>query len=192
MNSSVNDALVVVDRGRSQPEIHANLAFFGLLVDIAQLHRGHGLEPKHLPMRRDLAQPLDAGVLVLRVPAKRRGRASSIRSVASFTGSASRPSLNPRPPGPTAGPGLGERTLLDQTVADRPQEAPQFLTSVIGTALPAPGRPATWHGRPRPRARSRRRSPCAHAGRRLAPPAPRPCRPAAGSGSSPRLCGPDS
>ena len=120
------------------------------------------------------------------------GRASSIRSVVSVTVFASPPSLNPRPPGSTRGPGLRERTLLDQAVADRSYEAAQLLAEVIRTAPPAPGRPATWRGRPRPRARSRQRSPCAHAGRRLVPPAPRPCRPAAGSGSSPRLCEPDS
>ena len=146
----------------------------------------------YLPMRRDLAQPLDAGVLVLRVPAEapRPGLLDPFGCLSHVLRLQSEPESPAARVHPRAS--LRERTLLDQAVADRPLEAAQFLASVIRTAPPAPGRQATWRGTPRPRARSRRRSPCAHAGRRLAPPAPRPCRPAAGSGSSPRLCGPDS
>ena len=48
-------------------EPHGDLAFFGMLVDIAQLHRSRGFEPSHLPVRRELAQPLDTGIRVLGV-----------------------------------------------------------------------------------------------------------------------------
>ena len=180
-------------RGRlhgNRPQVQDPFAY--LTLSDARCSVDDKTKPLHLPMRRDLAQPLDAGVLVLRV----RAEAPRPRLLYPFgpqsLSFAFSPSLNPRPPGSSNGPGLGERTLLDQTVADRPKEAPHFLACIMRTAPPGPGRPATSHGRPRPRARSRRRSPYARAGRREAPPAPRPCRPAAGSGSSPRLCGPDS
>ena len=155
----------------------------------------HQTEPfdfLHVPVRRDLAQPLNAGVLVLRVPAEAPQfyRAQS-DLIASFTGSVSRPILNTPPPGPTARLGFSEWTLLDQIVADRLHVEAQFFTCFICTAPPRWGPRATWRGRPPLPARSRQRSPCARAERRLAPPAPPPCRPAAGSGSSPPRCGPD-
>ena len=51
--------------------------------------------------------------------------------------SVSRSSLHPRPPRPAGGPSLRERALFDQTVADRPQEAPQLFSPASTSRDPA-------------------------------------------------------
>ena len=81
---------------------------------------------------------------------------------------------------------------VQQALANGRWHVPDRLRGVMPSAHRAPGRRATSRGTRRRPARSGRRSPCGRAGRRAAPRSRRPCRPAAGSGSSRRRCGPGS